>query len=148
MGESDSVLLESEVNSLISKKMKTLGMIVMQELRLPPCELDVVLFDPQTLQLATLEIKRTNWRALLHQAIRAKLYSHFSIAVMPLSMSSSVPIEEFATRGIGVLFYEENNRSIDLTIAAKPKISNVINRFLKQQLYRQFYIEHGEMIYA
>lgn len=148
MEKSDERLLEREVNNLISKKVQSDHLLVLRELRFHPCEMDIVIFDPKTLRLATLEIKRTNWRELLRQTIRGRLYCHFSIAVMPISMRDSVPLKEFALRGIGVFFYEAAHETINLSVAVRPTVSNQINRPLKQQIYREFYSRYGERVHA
>jgi hypothetical protein len=98
--------------------------------------------------LATFEIKRTNWQALINQAIRAKLYCHFSSAVLPISMRRNVPAEEFSKRGLGLIFYEEAVDEINLKVAVRPRPSNIINRSLKQQVYQLFFEHFGERIYA
>lgn len=87
--------------------MREAGLLVLQEVRLHPCEMDIVLFDPSSLRLATLEIKRANWRAVLSQASRAKLFCHFAVAVLPASLRATAPLDEFVSRGIGLVFYEE-----------------------------------------
>jgi len=148
MGKSNKNLLEREVNDLISKKVQSDCLLVLRELRFHPCEMDIVIFDPKTLRLAALEIKRINWKELLRQTIRAKLYCHFSVAVMPVSMRHSVPLEEFAHRGIGVFFYEASYKNMHLSVAARPKVSNEINRSLKKQIYREFYSRYGERVHA
>ncbi len=148
MEESDERLLEREVNNLISKKVQSDHLLVLREVRFHPCEMDIVIFDPRTLRLANLEIKRTNWKELLRQTMRAKLYCHFSVAVMPISARHAVPLEEFAYRGIGVFFYEASHSAIGLSVAVKPRVSNEINRSLKQQIYREFYSRYGERVHA
>jgi len=148
MARSSTKLLEREVNTLIAGEMRETGLLVLQELRLHPCEMDIVLFDPNTLRLATIEIKRSNWRAVLSQASRAKLFCHFSIAALPVSLRSSAPVLEFATRGIGLIFYEELGKQVNLTVANIPQISDVINRPLKQLVYREFHAKYGDLVYA
>lgn len=148
MGKSNSRLLEREINSLIADEMRQAGFLVLTELRLHPCEMDIVLFDPKTLKLANLEIKRANWRAVLSQAIRATLYCHFAVAVLPVSLRDVAPIEEFAKRGIGLILYDEGETGITLTLMCRPAISGAINRPLKQLVYREFHARFGELVYA
>jgi hypothetical protein len=148
MARSKTRLLEREINSLLAGEMRDAGFLVLQELRLHPCEMDVVLFDRRTLQLANFEIKRTNWKAVLSQAIRATLYCHFSIAVLPASLRNTAPVDEFFSRGIGLVFYEERDGKLDLTLANKPSVSTVINRPLKQLVYREFHAQFGDLVYA
>lgn len=148
MARSKTKLLEREINALIAGEMRETGVLVLQEVRLHPCEMDIVLFDPNTLRLATIEIKRANWRAVLSQASRAKLFCHFSIAALPASLRSSAPVHEFAIRGIGLIFYEEVGKQVNLIVASTPLISDVINRPLKQLVYRQFHAKYGDLVYA
>jgi hypothetical protein len=148
MARSKTRLLEREVNRLLAGEMRDAGFLVLQELRLHPCEMDVVLFDPRTLKLANFEIKRTNWRAVLSQAVRATLYCHFSIAVLPATLRNTAPVDEFHSRGIGLIFYEERDGKLDLSVANHPSVSTAINRPLKQLVYRQFHAEFGDLVYA
>jgi hypothetical protein len=106
MEKFNTPLLERDINRLIFKKIKGTGLLVLSELRLHPCEIDLIILDRSTLRLATFEIKRTNWRALLKQAMRAKLYSHFSSAVLPITMQPNIPTTEFSKRGLGLFFYK------------------------------------------
>jgi hypothetical protein len=147
MGKFDK-LLEIDINNLIAKKLANSDVLVLQEVRLHPCELDLVLLDKNTFCLATIEIKRNNWRYLLKQALRTRLYSHYSIAAMPNSMQSNVPIEIFAENGIGVIFYNFKNEVLDLEIINEPKFSTYINRGLKKQIYKRFIDKYGGGVYA
>src|SRR6266481_7629111 len=103
MERSSTKRLEREINDLIATELRETGLLVLQEVRLHPCEMDIVLLDPSTLRLATLEIKRGNWRAVLSQAARAQRYCHFAIAVLPISLRDRTPVEEFVSRGIGLI---------------------------------------------
>ena len=141
-------LLEREINNLIAEEMRAAGFLVLTELRLHPCEMDIVLFDPKTLRLANFEIKRANWRAVLSQSIRATLYCHFAVAVLPVSLQGVAPVEEFVNRGIGLIFYDETETGITLILTCKPSISGAINRTLKQTVYRKFHSTFGELVHA
>jgi hypothetical protein len=148
MEKSNKRLLESEVNALLAEQMQGSGWLVLRQVRLHPCELDIVLFDPGTLRLAILEIKRSNWKGLLAQALRARLYCHFSIAVLPAALRSQATVDEFESRGIGLLFYEETKDGLILSVASTPLISDVMNRPLKQLLYQRFHAKYGDLVYA
>jgi hypothetical protein len=148
MERSSPRLLEREVNGFIAREMQKAGLLVLREVRLHPCEMDIVLFDPNTLRLATLEIKRGNWRAVLSQASRAKLFCHFSVAVLPLSLRNVAPVPEFASRGIGLVFYDEMENGVRLIVENTPLISGEINRPFKQLVYREFHAKYGDLIYA
>jgi len=148
MAKSSPKRLEREINGLIAEKMRGTGLLVLQEVRLHPCEMDIVLFDPKSLRLAILEIKRNNWRAVLTQAMRAKLFCHFAVAVLPASLRAVAPLDEFARRGIGLVFYEEVGDRLTLTVANAPSLSKVINRAFKQLVYREFQMEFGDLLHA
>lgn len=141
-------LLEYEINNLLSQEIRESGLFILQRLRLHPCEMDIVIFDPKTLLLTTLEIKRMNWKAVLQQSLRAKLYCHYSVAVLPLRMYPNIDEDEFSNNGIGLFFYEECENSLSLTKHTFPQISDMINRQFKQQVYRQFYNYYGVEMYA
>lgn len=149
MAVSERKLLEREINIYISKKIEADGYLVIRELRLHPCEMDIVAFDPISLQLMAVEIKRCNWQAVLSQAIRAKLYCHLACAVLPISMQGTVPQEEFSRHGVGLAFYSEKpGPGIDLSISELPRTSDIINRSLKQLVYKKFHSRFGDMVHA
>jgi len=141
-------LLEKEVNILMADSFREKGYLVLQELRLHPCEMDLVILDRNSLKISTFEIKRNNWNYLLKQAKRTRLYSHYSVAVMPSTMKKNVPLKEFRKQGIGVAFYNYLDNKFDFRLACKPKKSGEINRGLKQLIYRSFYNQYGEALYA
>jgi hypothetical protein len=148
MVRDNTVLLEREINIRIAKILRKSPYLVLQEVRCPACEIDIVLFDPVTLQLAGFEIKRHSWRETLIQACRNQLYCHFSIAVLPFSMQKKVPEEEFSRHGIGIIYYSVTNRSVDLQLGQSPKITNKINRNLKRKLYERFSVKFGDELNA
>lgn len=148
MAKSSAKLLERDINLLFAKEFKKRGFFVLREVRCPPCELDLILLDPISLKLINVEIKRVNWKKLLQQSIRAQLYCHFSVAAMPERMKAFVPINEFQSRGIGVIFYKEKGRRVEFLPLLSPVKSAQTNRGLKQQIYRHFSKKLGERLYA
>lgn len=148
MGKYRHKLLEREVNILMANSFREKGYFVLQELRLHPCEMDLVILDKNSLKISIFEIKRNNWNYLLKQAKRTRLYSHYSVAVMPSTMKKSVPLKAFGKQGIGVAFYNYLDSKFDFQFACKPKESDQINRGLKQLIYRSFYSQYGEALYA
>lgn len=148
MAQSKRQLLERQINALIAAEMRTSGVLVLQEVRVHPCEMDIIMLDPVSLRLATIEIKRNNWRAALSQAMRAKLFCHFAIAALPMSLRNAARRDEFLTRGVGLIFYEEINGDLRLSVDVAPVTSDVINRTFKQLVYRQFHATYGELLYA
>jgi hypothetical protein len=147
MAKSSIKLLESDINRLLANELRSQSLLVLQNVRIHPCELDIVALDPITLQLVNIEIKRADWRALLSQALRGTLYCHYSVAALPLSMKAAVPVDEFRSRGIGLLFFEPRKDDIALTLCVQPSISPQMNRSLKKHLYSRFCAQYGEGAY-
>jgi hypothetical protein len=148
MAKSSVDMLESEVNRLLAKRLRSERLLVLQNVRIHPCELDIVAMDPRTLRLVNVEIKRTNWRSLLSQAERGALYCHYSVAALPVCMRATVPAEEFHRRGIGLVFFEARMRDILLTVGLEPSMSTRTNRSFKKLLYSRFCSQYGEEAYA
>lgn len=146
MIKSEEEILECDINLQISKKLKSKDNYILRELRLHPCEIDIVILDPISLKLTALEIKRNKWNILLHQAHRAQLYCHYSFAVIPNSKRNSIPTEEFIERGIGIIFYKKHGKELELFYENMPQLSSRINRTFKQQVYNQFYNKFGDII--
>jgi hypothetical protein len=148
MARHNRELLEREINTRITELMRQRGCYVLQEVRCPACEIDIVMFDPDTLRLAGFEIKRRDWRESLAQAYRTQLYCHFAVAVLPAKMESTVPVEEFSCRGVGVMFYSATEESINLVPVIGPVLTNKINRTFRRQLYERFLAEYGDELDA
>jgi hypothetical protein len=141
-------MLESEINKRLADKLRSQNLLVLQNVRIHPCELDIVALDTATLRLVNIEIKRANWRKLLSQALRGTLYCHYSVAALPESMRAAVPEEEFTSRGIGLLYFEPNEHELSWTVCVQPSISTKVNRSLKKLLYSRFYARYGGSAYA
>jgi hypothetical protein len=141
-------ILEREINKRVAAVMRQRGCCVLQEVRCPACEIDIVMFDPGTLRLAGFEIKRRDWRESLVQACRTQLYCHFSVAVLPLTMRGVVPVEEFSSRGVGVMFYSITKKSIDLVPVVDPVPTGKVNRTFRRQLYQRFLAAYGDKLDA
>ncbi len=141
-------LLEKDINIFICKELQKRSFFVLKEFRIAPAELDIVYLDPDTLLLTNIEIKRDNWRKLYFQALRGKLYCHFSVAVMPLASKKNIPLELFSEEGIGIIFYEQRKKKIELFVELLPKLSDSINRNLKKIIYKKIYNNYGNQTYA
>jgi hypothetical protein len=148
MARSSLTILESEINKFLADALRSQKMLVLQNVRIHPCELDIVALDTQTLRLVNIEIKRADWRTLLNQALRGTLYCHYSVAALPESMRAVVPEEEFRGRGIGLLYFEPEKHGISWTVGVQPLMSTKVNRSLKKLLYSRFYARYGDGAYA
>jgi len=148
MERSRGRLLEVDVNFLLAGKLRSDRLLVLQHVRIHPCEMDIVALDRASLKLVNIEIKRRDWKALLRQSLRGKLYCHYSIAALPQSMKPSIPAAEFEARGVGLLFFEESISGLNVELTVPPMPSRDINRSLKRVLYCQFIQEYGDIAYA
>lgn len=149
MENSNNLHLEKEINCFITQELKKKSPFVLTEFRIHPAELDIVFFNRETLQLTNIEIKRNNWKKVLLQAKRGKLYCHYSIAVLPIAYKERVPYESFEDVGVGLMFYEvKRDRILNLMTAVHPKLSDTINRGFKRLIYNQLTLTFGELIYA
>jgi len=140
------MMLERELNEIVASELRSHGLIVIQEMRLPPAEFDIIAFDPQTLRLANFEIKRRDWGLTLRQAMRGQLYCHFAVAVLPQRMRERLDMSEFSDRGIGLVFYSEKPKgaSLELKLELLPELSDLQNRGFKRQMYGEFAAIMGE----
>ena len=148
MARSRSTMLESEINGLLAHELRSQDLLVLQNVRIHPCELDIVALDTFTLRLVNVEIKRADWRALLNQAIRGTFYCHYSVAALPAPLRAVVPEEEFRGRGIGLLYFEPGEHGVSWTLGVQPAMSTKLNRPLKRLLYSRFYARYGDGVYA
>jgi len=135
---------ERDINDVLAQELRSAGYWVLQEVRVPPNELDLIVLDPLTLHLTCFEIKRNNWKTLLQQAVKTRLYGHYSIAVLPKPKNNTIPLGEFEKRGVGVLYFYNTNGKFEFLQSIKPEFNTTCNRFLKRNLYKRFGgIYHG-----
>jgi hypothetical protein len=140
------LLKERDINEILANELRADGFLVLQGLRLPPREIDIVALDPLSLCLTCLEIKRSDWKETVNQAIRSSLYGHYSIAVLPKSLSKYLKLHEFTRRGIGLLYFDYSKEKLDFKLELKPTLSRNTNRHLKRRVYKKFniFFEDGE----
>lgn len=142
-------LSENDVNDLVSQSLENAGFKVLKRIRLNPAELDIVLFDPRTLELTNIEIKKNKWERLFQQALRGKLYCHYSVVMVPIWSKEKIDLNSFTQEGIGVIFYEElSSTEVKLHFESAPKRSTQLNRNLKKLLYQEISSKHANTIYA
>lgn len=143
------VLSENAVNDLVSRSLENAGFKVLTRVRLNPAELDIVLFDPRTLELTNIEIKKNKWERLFQQALRGKLYCHYSVVMVPIWSKEKIDLNSFTNEGIGIIFYEElSPTEVKLHYEAAPIRSTQLNRNLKKLLYQEISSRHAHTIYA
>lgn len=144
-----NALSENAVNDLVSQSLENAGFKVLTRVRVNPAELDIVLFDPRTLELTNIEIKKNKWERLFQQALRGKLYCHYSVVMVPIWSKEKIDLNSFTHEGIGVIFYEElSSTEVKLHYEAAPTRSTQLNRNLKKLLYREISSKHAHTIYA
>ncbi len=141
-------LLENQINTILSNRLKGYKYFVLNKVRFTAVEFDLILLELDTLQLINIEIKRNKWRKLFAQGKRGKLYCHYSIVLMPVSVKNNISLKPFENEGIGVMCYKEKKNDIELIFALEPKRSESINRNFKKMLYRQVSSKFSTIIYA
>jgi hypothetical protein len=141
-------LSEYTINNILTQKLREKEFIVMNRVRLSPAEFDLIVLIPGTCQLINIEIKKNQWQKLFHQALRGKLYCHFSIIMVPSTAKSKIDTDYLSNEGIGLIYYEELEGDVNLIFEIPPQQSDSINRNLKKLLYREIKDRFGELIYA
>jgi hypothetical protein len=141
-------LSEFEVNQILTHKLKETSFFVLNMLRLTAVEFDVILFDPCSLKLINIEIKKNKWEILFHQALRGKLYCHYSMILVPKEAKRNIHTEPFLKEGIGIMYYEELEGDLDIQLEYEPQESKCINRNLKKQIYKQVQSKFKERLNA
>lgn len=142
-----SKYLESEVNEYIKHVLKRENDIfVLNRLKVHPREFDVIVFDKKTKYLYNFEIKRSSWRNVLDQCIVNKSYFHYCYAVIPDVVKYRK--ELFISNGIGVIEYKENDSEITFQLIYEAPLSDSINRFFKQKIWKIFHQKYGDDLYV
>lgn len=139
---------EREIGRALARTCLAKGFRALVQVRLHPCEMDLVVLDPATARIGVFELKRRDWRTVLEQARRAQLYAHFAAAVLPLRMASHVPAEEFERFGVGLVYYSESAAGVAFSLGREAMASRVTNRHFKQLLYREFARAFGGLTHA
>ena len=143
-------LLEKDVSRLLSKSLMSFDYYILQNVKIHPQELDILALNKNTLKIVSIEIKRTNWKYLFIQCMKAKLYAHFSIAVMPRTANITRRVKDifnmFRSEGIGVAHYEVFHDHLALRFHVDPKYSDTLNRQNKKFIYETFFKKYKEIL--
>jgi hypothetical protein len=131
-------MLEKEIALKFKKKINSKTYLSKSEIRISPAEIDLILLDRFSQKLISYEFKRGNWKKTFTQALRNKLYCHFSYAVLPSSELSKIDENEFKGGGIGLILYFKHGRGLRFKEIIKPEQSKSLNRNLKKQVYKKF----------
>lgn len=131
-------MLEKEISKKFEKRLDKKKFHFQSEVRLIPAEIDLILLDKQTHELISYEFKRGNWKKTFLQALRNKLYCHYSYAVLPVSELCKIEKNEFIKEGIGLILFTTDARGISFKELLKPEQSMRVNRQFKKQIYKKF----------
>lgn len=131
-------MLEREIASKFQKRVDTNLYLYRSEIRLSPAEIDLILLDKFSQELISYEFKRGNWKKTFIQALRNKLYCHYSYAVLPKSELEKIDQNEFIQEGIGLILFSKYGRGLIFKELIKPEQSKSLNRQLKKQIYKRF----------
>lgn len=132
------MVLEKEINNRITSKFKRNGFDTIQTVRINPTEIDIIILDSKSLELAGYEIKRSSWKKALNQAIRNKSYCHFSYVILPENEKKNVKLDVFKKHGIGLIYFKILKRGIKLFTNLEPQLNIEINRIWKKTIYSKF----------
>lgn len=139
-------MLEKEIAERFQRKIDRHSFFSKSLVRLSPAEIDLVLLDKSTHELISYEFKRNNWKKAFLQALRNKLYCHYSYVVLPEKEMLSIVQDEFHSKGIGLITYQIKGNGLHFKEILKPLPSALINRQLKKQVYQKFNVYTGSFI--
>jgi hypothetical protein len=89
-------------------------------------------------EIVSVEAKVSNWKHAANQAIRNKLFSHYSYVALPIKLAGRVKAENiFVDNGIGVLGIEDNTMILIKT--ARKSSSFIWEYYYKLAYYIAIY---------
>lgn len=129
---------EKKIVRALSEHFRSKGFLVLEGVRIPPREIDLVLLDPDSLSIISIEAKTRDWRKVIAQSIVNKLYSHYSIVAMPEGYEKKIPKDVIEKYGLGLITVTEAKGGLNILLREVPTPSKKINRVFKRQIYRTF----------
>lgn len=132
-------MLEIDVTNSFMRKIKRKDFLCRKLVRFSPAEIDLILLSNMTHELISYEFKLNNPRKALLQAIRNKIYCHYSYIVLPHEEALKLSDEILKENGIGLICYSRKGRGFSFQEVFKPSKSEEVNRKLKRIVYSKFY---------
>ena len=137
-------ILEKHLTSRLADYYKGSGYQILQEVRLYPREIDLLLFDPIAVDLIAVEVKLSDWRKAINQAMLNKLYSHFSLIAITSNAVNHLPLNLLEERGLGLIEIDARGRNNkNFRAILKAERSRETNRLLLREIYNRFVNEYG-----
>lgn len=137
-------MLEIEISKRFSRKIDKKRFKYLELVRLQPREIDLVVIDTLNFELVSYEFKRGLWKKAFIQALKNKLYCHYSYVVIPQKEYQSILLDEFSTHGIGLITYRiSSDNKVMFKELTKPNKSDLVNRNFKKQIYKKFALVDG-----
>lgn len=121
------------------------GFCILQEVRIYPREIDLILFDPWTIRIISVEVKRADWRKAFSQAILNKLYSHFSLIAIKSEAAARIPSELLRENNIGLIEIGRNGGIYNFRLIEQAGMSKDTNRLFIRHLFNCFADKFGEV---
>ena len=135
---------EKTLVKVLTQHFEKQGFNILQQVRIHPREIDLLLFDPLTIRIISVEVKRVNWRKAFSQAILNKLYSHFSLIAIRSDAAARIPSELLRENSIGLIEIGRNSGKYNFRLIEQAGISKETNRLFIRHLFNRFSDKYGE----
>lgn len=136
---------EKTLVKVLARYFEKQGFCILREVRIHPREIDLLLFDPWTTRIISVEVKRDNWRKAFSQAILNKLYSHFSLIAIKSEAAARIPSELLKENNIGLIEIGKSRGIYNFRLIERAEMSEDANRFFIRHLFSRFADEFGEV---
>lgn len=138
---------EKKLVKVLVHHFKKCGFHILKEVRLYPREIDILLFDPSTIRIISIEVKLSNWRKAFSQAMLNKFYSHFSLIAIKSEAAAHLPLELLRKNGIGLIEISIYRGTCNLRLVEHALMSKETNRLFLRYLLSRFVDKFGEDCY-
>lgn len=135
---------EKTLVKVLAQYFEKQGFCILQEVRIHPREIDLILFDPWAIRIISVEVKLANWRKAFSQAILNKLYSHFSLIAIKSEAAARIPSELLKENNIGLIGISRNGGIYNFRLIEQAGISKNTNRLFIRHLFSRFADKLGE----
>jgi len=129
---------EKDLVEFLSNQFSNMGFIVKISVRILPKEIDIVLLEPYSKILITVEAKLKDLKKALLQAESNSMYSHYSIIATNKKNISEKFINDVKKNNIGLIQIVESNGLYEMKMIVKPNKSLIINNIFKRKIYKKF----------
>ncbi len=122
------------------------GSLVLEEVRVQPHSIDLVVFDPSTLSLSSVEVKVKDWRKALRQSAINRAFVDLSYVAMPKSAVEKLLKEMSPDLGIGVLSLRPTRKRIMIKLAKEATRDGKPNRYFRRAILAKLMSHYGDKL--